>query len=156
MLCGLDTKFCWSDEKPQVTNSVLSKLVGCPRVVGGSKKPSEAKLLLPSHAATVVFSSGCCSPVIPGAAFQTARRKRADGKSIRQLHLFSIRASWKLSSVTSAHNSLSRHVPHCHPSFTQGWPMGTLFWWGNVLKRIYTIVVCKLVGLGENRVSEYL
>lgn len=55
MLCGLDTKFCWSDEKPQVTSSVLSKLVGCPQVVGGSKKPSEAKLLLPGHAAIAVI-----------------------------------------------------------------------------------------------------
>lgn len=159
MPCSLDTKFCWSDQKPRLTSSILSKLVGCPGVLGGSKKPSKAKLLMPAHAAIVAILSGCCSPVTTGSAFQTGRRKRADGKQRHPTAAPALTQSF----LEAQFSDFCSHFFHqkfvtlpslTHTRLAHWHPECNLV--GNVLKRIYTTVVCKLVVLGENRMSEHL
>ncbi|KAL6087865.1 hypothetical protein STEG23_032860, partial [Scotinomys teguina] len=100
---SLNTEFCWSDPKPIL--SILNKLVGCPGVVGGSKKPLKAELFMPGHAAIVVMSVVLSSRHW---VCLSERRKRTDGKGIHQLYHCHLELPG--GSVTPTRSSLARTV----------------------------------------------
>lgn len=127
-------------------------------------------MLLPFHLAilpnlSTSKSQDGCSPASITPAFQ-ARRRRADGKRRGPVVpvLFQ-RASWKLSSVTSACISLARTVSHCQPQlYTR---LGNAVVWaedpghswnsdGQYFERNCVPFVSKIMGLKSNKMNEHL